>query len=117
MLSAEERRIKEESGSDDDKKLVIKEEYVRDDPNVSATSSCDYSLSQFSKNEPKFEADDDGDESQDENALQIKQEDDSEEDTPLVGAFLSFAFCFVSISEDSLRSCLCLCRQASEVEW
>lgn len=106
MALVEEKKIKDESCSDDDRKLVIKEEQDEMlNANISQTStasSCDYSLSQFSKNEPKFEADDDvddnEDESRDENALQIKQEDeDSDEDMPLVRYLTIFCVFVLSV--------------------
>lgn len=67
---------------EDDHKLVIKEEpesQYEEDANVSAASSCDYSLSQF-KNEPKLE-----DEEAEEQEEQEEQ-DDSDEDVPLVSS-------------------------------
>lgn len=93
--------IKEESTDDDDDKLVIKDEPQSqdeaDDANVSAASSCDYNLSQFKKDESQFEVSEeeqDGnyDESQAEDKDELyepkqEQEEESDEDVPLVCIF------------------------------
>ncbi|XP_045472291.1 DNA topoisomerase I, mitochondrial isoform X2 [Harmonia axyridis] len=84
--SAAEDSINNESmDDDDDYKLSIKEDVdIKDEPdsqdepdnvNLSQASSCDYSMSQFSKNEPDFE----------DTKSEIKEEpeEDSDEDIPL----------------------------------
>lgn len=74
-----------DSVDEDDQKLVIKEENdIKEEAemNVSQASSCDYSMSQF-KDEPKYD-DEEEEEYQNESHSQIKQEEESEEDVPLV---------------------------------
>ncbi|CAH0558087.1 unnamed protein product [Brassicogethes aeneus] len=59
-----------------DEPMSQEEEEDENGPDVSQASSCNYNLSQFDKDEPKFEED----ESQD---VKPKVEEDSEEDIPL----------------------------------
>lgn len=87
---------KEENSTDDDDegRLVIKDEPnsqdEAEDQNVSATSSCDYNLSHFKKDESQFsedeiEQDQNSQEDEDEDyKVEEKQEEDSDEDIPLV---------------------------------
>lgn len=74
--SAREDSAREDSVDEDEPKLVIKEEPQNDevDANVSAASSCDYSLSQFKDDEPKFEDEE----------REPDQAQSSDEDIPLV---------------------------------
>ncbi|XP_044750528.1 DNA topoisomerase I, mitochondrial isoform X1 [Coccinella septempunctata] len=87
--SAAEDSVNNESmDDDDDYKLSIKED-IKDEPdsqdeadniNLSQASSCDYSMSQFSKNEPAFEdGEDDGVKSE----VKEEPEEESDEDIPL----------------------------------
>lgn len=87
---AEDSVNNESMDDEDDYKLSIKEDVdVKDEPdsqddignqNLSQASSCDYSMSQFSKSEPAFE--------DYEAEKSVKEEpeepEDSEEDIPLV---------------------------------
>ncbi|CAH1183137.1 unnamed protein product [Phaedon cochleariae] len=80
--------VKEENSTDDDEdKLVIKDESMSqeeadNDQNVSATSSCDYNLSQFKKDESQFEQSEEEEKSQDPIKTE-PQDEESEEDVPL----------------------------------
>jgi hypothetical protein len=73
-----EDSAREDSVDEDENKLVIKEEPESQDEveekNVSAASSCDYNLSQFKTDESRFE----------DSTTYVKEEDDSDEDIPLV---------------------------------
>lgn len=79
---------REENSTDDDDegRLVIKDEPnsqdEAEDQNVSTASSCDYSMSQFKKDESQFDGRDD---SQNGNfKMEPKEEEESDEDVPLV---------------------------------
>lgn len=76
-----EDSAREDSVDEDDNKLVIKEEpesqdEIEDNKNVSTASSCNYNLSQFKSDESRFE---------DSNVKE--EQDDSDEDMPLVGTY------------------------------
>lgn len=81
--------IKDENSTDDDDedKLVIKDEPISQDEaeeaNVSAASSCEYNLSQFKKDESQFSEDESQEDIKDE-SFEPKEEDESDEDLPLV---------------------------------
>lgn len=92
---------KEENSTDDDdeERLVIKDEPLSQDEaeeqNVSAASSCDYNLGQFKKDESQFEVSEEEmeqDVSQDEQdedfKVEPKEEEESDEDVPLVRTIL-----------------------------
>lgn len=91
-MKAENDSAKEESLDEDDQKLVIKEE-PEFDQNNSTASSCDYNMSQFKEDESRFDGmdeesrayDDDGDYKSDVKDEPM-QDDDSDEDKPLVSA-------------------------------
>lgn len=88
--------IKEENSTDDDDdKLVIKDEPLSqdeaDEANVSAASSCEYNLSQFKKEESQFEVSEEEqyDTYNDSQPIKQEQEEESDEDIPLVRIFPS----------------------------
>lgn len=77
---------REDSMDDEDPRLVIKEEpdsqsNFEHEANQSAASSCDYNMSQFSRNESDFEGI-----SSTKNEMKTEPEE-SEEDIPLVSIF------------------------------
>lgn len=83
---------------DDEERLVIKDEPNSQDeaeePNNSAASSCDYNLSHFKKDESQFDVSeeemDQDNSQQDDCKVEPKDEEESDEDVPLVSMFNSF---------------------------
>ncbi|KAK9888579.1 hypothetical protein WA026_000818 [Henosepilachna vigintioctopunctata] len=86
--SAAEDSVNNDSMDEDENKLSIKEEPDSQDEkenitaNLSQASSCDYSMSQFSKTEPAFD-----DVKVDSNIKEEMDEQDSDEDIPLRSSF------------------------------
>lgn len=105
-----ENNVRDDNSTDDDEgKLFIKDEapeikhepssQYEDENNISATSSCDYNLSQFKKDESQFDAseeEDQDEQSQDEIKQEPKEEPQEEEeeseddDVPLVSSEICY---------------------------
>lgn len=127
IIEPSQNSFKEEtSDDDDDEKLVIKDEPLEpqsqdeEEVNVSAASSCDYNLSQFKKDESQFS---EGEESQEQDdvkneSFEIKQEEESDEDVPLVCILLSlYKSLFLLLMLIIYTVLLLFCRKLTEVTW